>query len=130
MLVDREDIDLASTVLIYGAAGGEVGFELAAVAVGGDVVELDDDVAAVEAGAAAGDGVVGDLEEVGLLVGDVGGDFVNVVDKGRVLGCAGARGEVGGAGGDGGGEEGGGEEGGGDGEDMHFCGWREGRLGN
>ena len=50
------------------------------MAVGGDVVELDDHVAPPETRAAAGDGVVRDLEEVGLLVRDIGGDFVDVVD--------------------------------------------------
>ncbi len=66
MLVDGEDVDLAGAGLLDGAAGGEVGFELAAVATGRDVVELDDDVAAAEArGGAVGDGGVGDFEEVG-----------------------------------------------------------------
>ncbi len=65
MLVDREDVDLAGAVPVNVASGGEIRLELTAVAAGGDVIELDHDVAAVKT-AVAGDGVVGDLEEVGL----------------------------------------------------------------
>ena len=116
--LEAEDVDLGRARVGHGGAGGEAGLELAAVAAGGDVVEAHQHVVVVGVTAAGDQGHV-DGHVVGRGARIL---LVDVVDKGRVDGAAGARDQVGGAGWRGGGEEGCRQDGGGDGESVHFDG--------
>lgn len=114
--VEAEDVHLGGAGAGDGRAGGEGGVELAAVGVGGDVVEAHQHVA-VEEGAVVGGQAHCDVHVVGRGRRVL---FVDVVDEGWEDGAATAGDQVGGAGWLGGGEEGGGQDGGGDGEGVHF----------
>ena len=114
--VEGEDVDGGGAGAGDGGAGGEDGLEMAAVGAGGDVVEADENVAALEGAVVVVecdlDGhAVGRGRRVGLRDG---------VDEGREDGAAGTGHEVLGAGWGGGGEESAGQESRGDGECVHF----------
>lgn len=73
---------------------GEVGFELAAVAAGGDILELDHHVATGDARDGGAGDAAADFEIVGGVGAGLGSGFVEVADEGREDGRAGAGGQV------------------------------------